>query len=54
MGGGGGGGVVRGDWWLNLKRTSRSLSLFLSLSDTELQSSRLQTKNSFENLKFVR
>ena len=35
-------------------QTSRSLDSFLSLVDTELQSSRLQTKNSLGNLKFVR
>ena len=45
-GGGGGGGFVD-------SRTSRSLDSFLSLVDTELQSSRLQTKNSLGNLKSV-
>ena len=47
-GGGGGGGFVD-------SQTSRSLDSFLSLvADTELQSSRMQTKNNLENLKFVR
>ena len=45
-GGGGGGGFVN-------SQTYRSLDSFLSLADTELQSSRSQTKNSLENLKFV-
>ena len=35
-------------------QTSRSLDLFLSLADAELQSSRSQTKNSLKKLKFVR
>ena len=46
-GGGGGGGFVD-------SQTSGSLDSFLSLADTELQSSRSQTKNSLKTLKFVR
>ena len=50
-------GIIRlepADTELHDSRTSRSLDSFLNLADTELQSSRLQTKNSLGNLKSVR